>query len=81
MAWEEKTCGTAANDSSLGGVAFSDVTWAQGAEDGNYAATASLTVGQFSQLLKATNFGFQIPSGATIVAIEVTAGVSNGTIA
>jgi hypothetical protein len=61
------TCGTGADDSSVGSLAWtnpgnitaSDNTYATGAGPGT------------SHYLKATNFGFSIPSGATINGIQV----------
>lgn len=57
--------GTAANDASHGTTAFTNPTNAQGTEDDTYAATFALSTAP-TQYLKATNFGFAIPSGATI---------------
>lgn len=56
--------GTMANDSSDGTYAWSNVDNAK-ISDNSYATT-NWTGGATSQYLKATNFGFSIPSGATI---------------
>lgn len=63
---------TGADDSSIGSLA-----WASPgniiASDNTYAtATASQGTGVYTHYLKATNFGFAIPSGATINGIVVT---------
>lgn len=61
--------GTGADDSAVGTIAWSspgNLT----AEDGSEAA-ASVTAGATTHYLKATNFGFSIPSGDTIDGILV----------
>lgn len=71
---------TLANDNSIGSVAWSNPSNA-GASDNSYA-TAVLTTGTIGNYLKATNFGFSIPSGATIdgivVEIEKKGSVNSG---
>ncbi len=61
--------GTFANDSSYGTTAWTSPSNAAASED----SYATCTLGSFnsSQYLKATNFGFSIPSGATIDGIVV----------
>jgi hypothetical protein len=70
-AW--KICGTGANDSSTGAVAWSNPTNIQA--NNNTRATSALSVSNTTtQILRATNFGFttsDIPSGSTIDGIEV----------
>ena len=65
--------GTAADDSTVGAVAWANPGNAV-THDG-VRATATLTSTQISHYLKATNFGFAIPSTATIVGVvaEITA--------
>ena len=64
-----KSPSAAANDAGTGTVAWSNPTYVF-AEDTSYA-TATLTSGQTSEWLKATGYGFSLPSTATIVGIEV----------
>jgi hypothetical protein len=62
-------CGTGADDATVGTIAWTNpgnVT----VSDNNYA-TAVLNALNVSHYLKATNFGFSIPAGATINAITV----------
>jgi len=64
--------GTGANVTGTGTIAWGtpgNIT----ADDTNYA-TATLTAGQVSNYLQATNYGFAIPSTATISGISVTIG-------
>jgi hypothetical protein len=61
--------GTAADDSGIGSVAWSNPSNAQGTADGSFA-TASLN-NNSSHYLKCTGFGFAIPVGATIDNIMV----------
>lgn len=56
--------GTTADDSSVGTVAWSSAT--------SLPATATVTGAATSHYLKATNFGFAVPSTATIVGILAT---------
>lgn len=62
---------TAVNDSSVGSVSWTNptnvfsTTWANG------STFVALTTSQESNYIKATNFGFSIPSGATINGIIV----------
>lgn len=63
--------GTSVNDSSYGSAAWSNPGNAT-ADDTNYA---TVTISRFStpsNYIKATNFGFNIPSGATIDGITVS---------
>ena len=65
--------GTMADDSAIGDLTWSNVDNAK-TSDNSYsnASTVGIEPGnQFSHYLKATNFGFSIPSGATIDGIEV----------
>lgn len=72
--------GTFADDASVGTVAWSNPSNAQTSNDARATAT-SITTNVVSHYLKATNFGFSIPSGATIdgilVEIERSASTSN----
>ena len=61
---------TAASDSSNGGT----ISWANfndALSSNNAHATATFTVAATSHYLKITNFGFSIPTGATITGIEL----------
>lgn len=73
--------GTFASDNSLGVVAITNPSNAQ-LSDNSYA-TSILLITQISNYLKATNFGFAIPSDASIagvtVAIERSSNTLNGT--
>ncbi len=62
--------GTMADDGAIGTKAWSNVDNAKTSND-SYAATAAMTAWDISHYLKATNFGFSIPSGATIDGILV----------
>lgn len=62
--------GTGANDASYGSTAWGNpenIT----ADDTNYATVTITLLSTTSNYLKATNFGFNIPSGATIDGITV----------
>ena len=61
-------CGTGANDSGTGSVAWSNPTNIT-ADTGNYANVDDNST--TSQLLEATNFGFSVPDGATINGIQI----------
>ena len=61
--------GTMADDDAVGTVTWSDPDNAKASDD-SYAAAFSYG-GEYSHYLKATNFGFSIPSGATIDGILV----------
>lgn len=61
--------GTMADDAASGDVVWANVDNAKLSDDSD--ASRSLTPGQTSHYLKATNFGFAIPSGATIIGIEL----------
>lgn len=61
--------GTFASDNTLGIVAITNPTNAL-ISDNSYA-TSVLLLGQTTQLLKATNFGFSIPLDATILGVLV----------
>ena len=69
--------GTVVNDASIGTVAWSNPSNAQGGNDDNlYAVTGILTPpgtapGAISNYLKATNFGAIIPSGGIVTGIKV----------
>ena len=70
---------TAANDTANGGTeAWVNPNNCFSSNDTR--ATVALTTGQTSQLLKATNFSFAIPSGATIVGIVVEIEKSSDTV-
>jgi hypothetical protein len=74
------TTGTGANDASTGSQAWSNAGNIT-AEDATYA-TATLSASTDTQYLKATNFGFSIPSGATIngIGVRVKKRSTNGEI-
>jgi len=65
-----RLAGTGANDSSVGNAAWSNPGNIVASNDSR-AVTATMSAGQTSQILRATNFGFSIPSGSTIDGIEV----------
>lgn len=60
---------TIVNDSTLGVVSWTSLSSA-GVEDGN-GATATLGILSTTKFLKCTDYGFSVPSGATINGIEV----------
>ena len=60
--------GTVVSDASIGTVAWATPSNATASE--NTRTTATLGASAVSQYLKATNFGFAIPSGATIDGIQ-----------
>ncbi|MFA7244068.1 MAG: hypothetical protein WC080_02170 [Patescibacteria group bacterium] len=65
-------CGTGTNDASYGDGPWStpeDIT----ADDGNYARIVGIPQGKRSNYLKATNFGFNIPTNATVTGIKMEA--------
>jgi len=62
--------GSIVDDSSVGDCAWKDPTYAK-ASDNKYATVSPTPLSGFSHYLKATNFGFSIPSGATINGIKV----------
>ena len=74
--------GTMADDSSVGTISWSDPNNAKASDD-QYSLASASTGTFYSHYLKATNFGFAIPAGATIdgilVEIEKKKGVSGGT--
>ena len=66
--------GTGANDATVGTQAWGtpdEITVAGGGNDGVYADTGVLAKSEVSNYLKATNFGFTIPDGSTILGITV----------
>jgi hypothetical protein len=71
MASVTKAPGTAADDAAIGTQAWANVDNIK-VNDSNYAiATAPTGPVKYSHYLKATNFGFNIPSDATITGVEV----------
>jgi hypothetical protein len=68
-----RNAGTGADDATVGTVAWSTPTNAQGAVNSTYAQASNSTAGTSPQshYLKLTNFGFSLPVGATIVGIKV----------
>lgn len=70
--------GTFASDGSIGAVVITNPSNAQ-ASDNSYA-TSVLLLGQISNYLKATNFGFTIPSTAQITGITVNVERSSTTL-
>jgi hypothetical protein len=74
----EKFCGTGANYNDGGTTAWSDATNIVG-DTNTTAATVGLSVnGNTSQRLRGTNFGFDIPVGATINGVTVKVEASSG---
>jgi hypothetical protein len=73
------TTGTVANDASAGTDAWTNASNAT-AEDGAVASAAINT--SDTQYLKATNFGFSIPSGATIngIVVKIKKGSTNNEV-
>jgi len=69
MASSTKTCGTGANDASAGVEAWVDFTNIT-AQDDTPGTSDVFGFGDETQYLKATNFGFAIPGGATIDGVE-----------
>lgn len=70
--------GTFATDNILGAVAWTSASNAQ-ISDNSYA-TAVLLLGQISNYLKITNYGFNIPPDATITGITVNVERSSNTL-
>lgn len=64
-----KSAGTVVDDTSVGVYAWADPSNAT-ASDNARASTVTLSPGSITHYLKCTNFGFSIPSGATIDGIE-----------
>lgn len=62
--------GTAANDASIGFVAWTNTSNATGATDASFAA-CTYSAPNTGNYLKVTNFGFSVPTGATIQGIVV----------
>ncbi|MAH50425.1 hypothetical protein CMI37_31680 [Candidatus Pacearchaeota archaeon] len=65
MTTEQQTPSTVASDATLGDVAWSSPTNAT-TEDASVASASFTGLGETSEYLKATNFGFSVPGGATI---------------
>jgi hypothetical protein len=67
-----KSPGTVVSDDSVGTTAWSNPSNATASDD-NYAVTSHMFFNEiyYTEYLKATNFGFGIPSGSTIDGIEV----------
>src|SRR3989338_11385302 len=66
--------GTGANDATVGTEAWEtpeEITVTGGGNDGVYADTGVMAKSEISNYLKATNFGFTIPDGSTILGITV----------
>lgn len=59
------------NSNATSSVAWSDASSASGSSDDNATASVSLSYGNTSDYLKATDFGFSIPSGNNISGIQV----------
>lgn len=67
-----------ANDSSVGTVPWNNPTNAQGPPSGPFAnALTGLTSGIQSNWLTTTNYGFTVPTGATIVGVQVCYTIRN----
>lgn len=74
-----KNPSTGADDSSAGTIAWIS-TGNIFSSDNSYATVTMATSGNISHYLKATNFGFSIPSGATIngITVEIERKAGNG---
>lgn len=70
--------GTFASDNTLGIVAITNPSNAQ-LSDNSYA-TSVLLLGQISNYLKVTNFGFNVPNDATITGVTVSIERSSNTL-
>ena len=72
--------GTLADDNAVGTLTWSNPSNAASSND-SHATIAFTTNGEISHYLKATNFGFAIPAGATIngIVVEIERKASNGT--
>ena len=70
---------TMADDATIGGSNWGGTTGNVGALDGIYASN-TLGVGQLSTFIKTTNFGFSIPTGATIngIVVEISGKCASG---
>lgn len=67
-----RTSGTVANDATIGGTAWTNPTNAQGAGNDVWAEVVELTATpRDTQYLRATNYGFGVPSDATITGIQL----------
>jgi hypothetical protein len=66
-----KYAGTAADDATVGTNPWNNTQNVPGASDGLYATAGSTASTGTTHYLKATNFGFNIPTGATISGIKV----------
>jgi hypothetical protein len=73
--------GTVANDAIGGSTAWNNPTNAQGSGAWNTTNAICYVDKTTSQFLRFTNYGFSIPSGATIdgIEVELARGVSSGT--
>lgn len=63
------SCGTGADDATIGTITWLNPTRITASDDSR--ATGTGTIGTVTHYLKGTNFGFTIPSGATIDGIVV----------
>lgn len=64
--------GTAADGNAVGTLTWDSPANAAGSSTGDYASVTAATGGsEYSHYLKLTNFGFSIPSGATIDGVQV----------
>lgn len=65
--------GTAVNDAGVGSIVWNTPSQAQGSVDDDvWAEAPGMGNGDITNYLKATNFGFTLPAGATIDGITVT---------
>lgn len=79
MAHVEGYAGTVVNDAADGDEAWGNPENAEG-NDSN-SATVTLTAGEESQWLKATNYGFTLPRNVTIVGIQAEYDTSANVVA
>lgn len=64
-------CGTGFNYDDGGDVSWGSATNIQ-ADDTSYAITGSMKANEYSQILRAKNFGFTIPAGSVITNVSFT---------
>jgi hypothetical protein len=78
IGWARRAPGTVADDSGTGTLTWSNVGNAKSA-DGFYSTVEKTSGTATAHYLKATNFGFSVPGGETIVGIQATIDRSEST--